>query len=435
MTLTDWAREFQAVENVDNVLASGEEIKKEVTLLADESERFKTPGKKRKEVCMEEVRGALDWLNMKAYMRSLPGDSSTTELDAFIEVIESSKAKGVLTKIVGKLESGLVTQGDAIREVAMLTHDRFRENENGLGFLAGGAVQQVQASIGDPIELDSKFNCPTLWSLVSFIAHEVLCVGGGLALMEDKVNPIKDSLDATKIECQRLAGLCLEPNKKTTRLAVVLSGNVREAEEEICSIKTRVNTLESEDNLIGIKSRVHTLEAAWTKDMEQRKRRKVLKVAPSEGKDKSVEDLLSGGWMKKKAVLKDDHKEKTGSRIVSISSSSYKAGEESNEECFLSKAMASVLGVLTTLRSDVKLLKLGSEDKAVKFCRLGFRSLQDCNAWIKENFSSHQYGLIMDPLLMLDRIFRTDALEVADHFKNSKSRVKLKIPTGQGAKL
>ena len=43
MTLMGWVREFQAVENANNVLASEDEIKKEVTLLFDESERFKLP--------------------------------------------------------------------------------------------------------------------------------------------------------------------------------------------------------------------------------------------------------------------------------------------------------------------------------------------------------------------------------------------------------
>ena len=90
---------------------------------------------------------------------------------------------------------------------------------------------------------------------------------------------------------------------------------------------------------------------------------------------------------------------------------------------------------LRQLLSDVALLKACSRDKeAVKFGNLGLKSIQDCQMWIRKNFSCHRYGLIMDPLLMLDRICgNDDAVNKANQFKTWESQIKLKISTGAEA--
>ena len=69
----------------------------------------------------------------------------------------------------------------------------------------------------------------------------------------------------------------------------------------------------------------------------------------------------------------------------------------------------------------------------MKFSGLGWRSLSDCQDWIQVNFPSHRYGLIMDPLLMLDRVFGSDDAEGDSQSKVLESRVKLKIATGAEA--
>ena len=67
--------------------------------------------------------------------------------------------------------------------------------------------------------------------------------------------------------------------------------------------------------------------------------------------------------------------------------------------------------ILRHLVADVGLLKVCSEDKAIKFGGLGMRTLQECTVWIEANFKNLRYGLMMDPLLMLDRIFGADDVE------------------------
>jgi hypothetical protein len=43
-----------------------------------------------------------------------------------------------------------------------------------------GAVQNVQTSVGTPIELDPRFDATTLWSATSFVADEVVKLADGL---------------------------------------------------------------------------------------------------------------------------------------------------------------------------------------------------------------------------------------------------------------
>jgi hypothetical protein len=92
--------------------------------------------------------------------------------------------------------------------------------------------------------------------------------------------------------------------------------------------------------------------------------------------------------------------------------------------------IAQIVKELQHLSRDVSMLKAGSEDTTVKFGNLGWRSIFDCQEWIKTNFKTNRYGLIMDPLLMLDRVFGSEDTESDNHFKALESRVKLKIATG-----
>jgi hypothetical protein len=75
---------------------------------------------------------------------------------------------------------------------------------------------------------------------------------------------------------------------------------------------------------------------------------------------------------------------------------------------------------------------LAAEEKSVKFCGLGLRSIHECQEWVHENFFCFRYGLIMDPLLMLDRIGGDDSAtgSKSNQFKTWEARSKLKITTG-----
>ena len=61
--------------------------------------------------------------------------------------------------------------------------------------------------------------------------------------------------------------------------------------------------------------------------------------------------------------------------------------------------------ILTKLIDDVKALQTAKLNTAIKFGNLGLKDLAECSAWVEKHFSDYRYGLIMDPLLMLDRIY------------------------------
>ena len=81
---------------------------------------------------------------------------------------------------------------------------------------------------------------------------------------------------------------------------------------------------------------------------------------------------------------------------------------------------------------EVKLLKACADNASVKFGGLGLKTLQECRDWIVGNFNIERYGLVMDPLLMLERVFGTD-MDTTGHMKTLESRKKLNIKTGSEA--
>ena len=91
--------------------------------------------------------------------------------------------------------------------------------------------------------------------------------------------------------------------------------------------------------------------------------------------------------------------------------------------------------ILAKLIDDVKYLQSGKQNTAIKFGGLGFADLVDCSAWISKTFEGYQYGLIMDPLLMLDRIYGEDDVTDSDAFSKrwKPGSYKMKIDSGSEA--
>jgi hypothetical protein len=71
------------------------------------------------------------------------------------------------------------------------------------------------------------------------------------------------------------------------------------------------------------------------------------------------------------------------------------------------------------LIADVNALKLTVNDSsAIKFAGLGLRDVKDAIKWVEKNFSQLRYGLIMDPLLMLERIYGDDKVDSGSFLKS-----------------
>jgi hypothetical protein len=187
-TPKEWAVEFKAVENADNALATSEDIRDEVSLLV-KAEKFRTPLKKRKEEEVEWEDDTLGELIFDTYQRTLPTEDTPEMTDL---IVNKRLEKGLLTRVVARLETDTFTQGAVLSEVAVLSHKRFLSNKRDIRSISG-AIQTVQILVGNPIELDPRFDGPNLWSATSFIADEVLRLDGGLAGIKNTLGPIKRS--------------------------------------------------------------------------------------------------------------------------------------------------------------------------------------------------------------------------------------------------
>ena len=79
---------------------------------------------------------------------------------------------------------------------------------------------------------------------------------------------------------------------------------------------------------------------------------------------------------------------------------------------------------------DVNILKVSAESSSIKFGGLGLRNLQECSRWVEMNFSDMKYGLIIDPLVLLDRIASGGETDPMAHLKTLEARKKLNFDNG-----
>ena len=90
---------------------------------------------------------------------------------------------------------------------------------------------------------------------------------------------------------------------------------------------------------------------------------------------------------------------------------------------------------MLSMESELEALKTAGDVSAIKFGSLGFRNVNDCHEWAIKNLPEGRYGLITDPLFMIERI--CGAVESQSSaggiWKKMESRLKLDIRTGSEA--
>ena len=64
--------------------------------------------------------------------------------------------------------------------------------------------------------------------------------------------------------------------------------------------------------------------------------------------------------------------------------------------------------ILANLIEDVKTLQSVKLNNTIKFGGLGIADLQDCLIWVDRYLPGYQFGLFMDPLLILDLVHGED---------------------------
>ena len=365
LSATDWSTEFQAVDGTNERLTSAEEIQTESDFLV-ESLLLRTPAKRKKESFSgEEYEGPLsDWPNPK-YQRVFPQDADELE-----DLIEAGVQRGVLTTTTSKIETYIVGMGEAFEETTSLHHDRLVTLEDNLEVMIG-VMQTLKSRVGSSLDIDERFSAPTLWGSTAFIADDLTKVSEGLTALEDGIlPPLKEAVSS------------LSENEVI---------NAVKREKVVAAVKVLYSRIQAMDESIqGV-----------TADLLMVRTEQAVRFSARDGSHEEASDDVMDYIIADRNTSPTDHHKRSssssGSAVVSPSKSIDGASIGEREE-------PQVSSILAKLIDDVRILQSAKQNTSIKFGGLGISDLSECAAWISKNFSGYQYGLIMDPLVMLDRI-------------------------------
>jgi hypothetical protein len=298
------------------------------------------------------------------------------------------------------------------------------------GNLVAGALHTLTAAVGTSGELDEKFEAPTLWGTTTFMSEELAKLGRDVLTLELTLEPVRVEVEWLKEASNASMKRGEVTEEKMVKLISMLMGRINGLAPELQEIRGRVALLEEVESVRqrgGEPKRARTSEESRGFPMSGR-----------DGTAHTMDDMIRAwsGEVANTTSTSPSARHPTTDSLHQFRDESEAERPFSRGDSDTSSRMVGIDGnTLRQLLSDVALLKACSRDKeAVKFGNLGLKSIQDCQMWIRKNFSCHRYGLIMDPLLMLDRICgNDDAVNKANQFKTWESQIKLKISTGAEA--
>jgi hypothetical protein len=361
LSVTDWSTEFQAIDGTSELLTSAQEIQNESDFLV-ESQLLRTPGKRKKDsLSGEEFEGPLpSWPNPK-YHRTLPEDPQELE-----ELVNEGVRKGVLSNAVCKIETHIVGMSFALEDTAALHHDQLVTLEDNLEVMIG-VIQTLKSRVGSSVDIGDRYLAPTLWGSTAFIADDLTRLSDELTSMSQNIiSPMKETLEVLSATDVLVYASKME---KVVQTVKILLSRVESINESLKEVKT---------DLVLVRT-------------EQGMRFLTPGIPPQDSTDELMDFIIA---------------DKTATRVffgpeVSVVSPS-KSQQHSRED--LKEEDTDVMPILNKLIDDVKSLQAGKHNSAIKFGGLGISDLADCQAWCDKHFDGYQYGLIMDPLLMLDRM-------------------------------
>jgi hypothetical protein len=240
-------------------------------------------------------------------------------------------------------------------------------------------VQNLKSGIGSSLDLDSQFAAPTVWGSVSFTSEKIIRIGSELLSVEaDTIPGIKKTVTEAMNEIKSRG----KTSDKIVTIVSLLLEKMKQLRAEFEGIKGEVELLQ-----VGPSGK--RTEASDADDL--------IKMLNPSSFTKSPETPRSPPPM----------------------------GNPDTTSAFAH--------TIRQLVEDASLLKASAEDTSIKFAHLGLINLNECSTWITTQFKEFRYGLIMDPLVMLDRIFREDEASSSTHLKTMETRINLKIVTGAEA--
>ena len=418
LALSDWGLEFHAVEITDDAMATTDDIKEEASFLS-KADKAKTPSKKRRdevEEIMESDFVILGGRSDDTYQKILPNEGSM-ELENQISV---GFKKGVVTRVVAGVESRLESMSKGMVELSQLTHTRFRTVEESVRVF-GGVLQTLRTKIGREVPVHERFEAPTLWGTTSFIADELTRVDKEVLHLFEEVEPVKTSIKVLENHVENLKDV-KESSDKLVQIVTIMMKRIQMITPEISQMKSELNNI----RLAGKTTRIENVDTT-------------NRQGGVRSNYSAVDDLMSlvcddsvdAG--DDQSYLKSPGKDRTMVPVISTS------GRLMNEDSGSKRSNDAEVSehqdiLIRQLIKDVQVLKSTSQDSSsIKFGNLGFRNIHQCSNWIEKHFSGLRYGLIMDPLLMLERIYGDDEVDSMSLMKTLESRLKLKIETGAEA--
>jgi hypothetical protein len=247
MTLPEWVRAFRAVTitESDREATVDDDVKAKTKFLSDAA-KFRTPAKKSRDEMYDaddkEAKRFLSEVSVVLLDRALPSVDDVDALDAVI--VDGSMLKGGLTRIVARIEANVATLGESLKEVASLTHERFEENEKDVSLMSG-VLQNLHATLGCTVGVDSQFEAPTLWGTTALVADEASRIGQMISRVDNDMNPMKASIEEmragqTRLEAARNGS---EDNEKMRKVLVLVMGHVKKVTPELERIKAMIHHL------------------------------------------------------------------------------------------------------------------------------------------------------------------------------------------------
>jgi hypothetical protein len=273
----------------------------------------------------------------------------------------------------------------------------------------------MRSKVGKEIPVEDRFEAPTLWGTTSFIADELTRVDAEVSDLVSEIDPIKNTIHVLKSQFED-SGDVKDAMDKLVKIVAVMMTRLQALSPEIALMRCDLEELKVSFR----KTRSDSVNSGY------RVGGGVDLKATSGSPMTAVNELMS--------LVCDDDSMLGGNDVLSCVTPTKKAGTgvaAVTHDSSDTRGSDSVL--VKQLVQDVRALKSASAGTSIKFANLGFANIHECSTWIETHFSGLRYGLIMDPLLMLERIYGDDEVDAMSLMKTLESRLKLKIETGAEA--
>ena len=437
LDLLEWSRRFQALDCEGDSISTVADVKA-ATAFITQADIFKTPSKSKGSSNVKSEPFGEEW-EVVPHDRILPDDPLQYQ-----DVLDDDKGKDskTLKRAIMGIETSVIGLGTNITQVAGATLKRFQSNEKD-SLLMAGAIQTLKASLGSPpSNLDPKFESPSVWTTASFISEELIDVGLVVWALDEDLKAFKDSVNDALPKANPAEAVQTAMGR-FVQILTLLMAKVTEMSPELVDLKASVEGL--------IANKAAREEEKQESESPAKKMRRTRGIG-STGLDEvdEISQLLDASYLLAQTPVPknigarhdmDDHEplhQGTSSARDDIVGITITVDTLVKEVDTLKDRGDFVSNTIDCLAREVDNLKSKGDASTTKFAELVFRNHEDYFEWVQTHFTKKRYGLIMDPLIMLDRICGDDSRYAGGSgggstWKTMAERLKMNVTTGAEA--